>query len=310
VVDFSGSSTVDPIQDRSTQSFQVEWTEYYSSLGWTREELDREADIFLEYTRAMPNFFSNRVVVDAGCGNGRYVRVVNSLASQPPKLIVAVDLSDSIFTAARNCSGFHNVVFVKADLNLLPAILQRPVDYVYSIGVLHHTPDAHASFCSLARCVEPGGFVSAFIYGKGNPVLFRVNNFLRNRVFRAWPRNLVYGLCVLVAIPGQLFRVKFFGPWLCDFVTRFVFVSADVHNMFDAYTAGWTSFHDKEAVQRWYLENGMDCVVESRLNNTSLYCIGRKTVPEPAFAPAPIGEPVADRAPARRVDSRPCGTPA
>jgi SAM-dependent methyltransferase len=277
VIDFSRLKSADPLQERSTQSFQVEWTKYYSSLGWADAELATEEEMFLTYTRAMPSFFAGKVVVDAGCGNGRYVNIVNRLASPRPRLIIAVDLSDSIFVAAGNCSAFDNVVFIKMDVNLLPAVLRRPADYVYSIGVLHHTPDAHASFSSLARCVERDGFLSAFIYGKGNPVLLRVNTFLRNRFFRSWPRDLIYGLCVLVAIPGQIFRLRFVGPWISDFVTRFVFVSSDVHNMFDAYTAGWTSFHDKAEVERWYRENGMDCVVESQLNNTSLYCIGRKT---------------------------------
>lgn len=276
VIDFSRAMSLEPLQERSANSFQVEWTNYYSSLGWTDEELACEREMFLKYTRAMPNFFSSKVVVDAGCGNGRYVNIVNKLASPPPSLIIAVDISDSIFVAARNCATLSNVIFVKMDLNLLPAALARSVDYVYSIGVLHHTPDAHASFCSLARCVASGGFLSAFIYGKGNPVLWRVNTFLRNRFFRNWPRRLVYGLCVVIAIPCQMFRLRFVGPWILDFVTRFAFVSPDVHNMFDAYTAGWTSFHDKETVEHWYRENGMECVVESHLNNTSLFCIGRK----------------------------------
>jgi SAM-dependent methyltransferase len=282
VVDFSGVGPPSPLQQRSTLSFQREWTDYYSSLGWRENEFEVEQEMFLTYTRAMPNFFADKVVVDAGCGNGRYVRIVNRLSSPRPKVVMAVDLSDSIFVAARNCTAFDNVIFMKIDVNVLPKVLKRPVDYVYSIGVLHHTPDAHASFCSLARCLGGDGFLSAFIYGRGNRLLERVNRFLRNRFFRHWPHSLVYGLCVLVAIPGQVFRLKFVGPWMLDFVTRFVFVSPDVHNMFDAYTAGWTSFHDKEEVKRWYRENGMDCVVDSQLNNTSLYCIGRKVSGIPA----------------------------
>ena len=80
---------------------------------------------------------------------------------------------------------------------------------------------------------------------------------------------------MLVAIPCQLFKIKFFGPWMSDLVNRFVFVSSDVHNMFDAYTAGFTSFHGRGEVEQWYREAGFDCVVEEHLNRTSLYCIGR-----------------------------------
>lgn len=276
VVDFSSAQEIGPVQRRSEQSFGVEWTQYYSYLGWTPKELAREKEDFLTATRAMPNFFSNKVVVDAGCGNGRYINIVNTIAYPRPRLIIGVDLSDSIFIAARNCSSFDNVLFIRLDLNLLPAVLKHPIDFVYSIGVLHHTPDARASFNNLAKCVKGKGYLSVFVYGKGNVVLYKVNTFLRNRFFQKWPRKLVYLLCVLIAIPGQVFRVKFFGPWMCDFITRFIFVSHNVHNMFDAYTAGWTSFHEKEEVEQWYRDNGMDAVVESQVNHTVINCIGRR----------------------------------
>jgi SAM-dependent methyltransferase len=276
VVDFSSVDPIDPLQQRSKNSFGIEWSQYYSALGWSRDELGAETEMFLTYTRAMPNFFSSRIVVDAGCGNGRYINILNRIAVPPPKLIIGIDLSESIFVAARNCAKFDNVIFIKMNLNLIDKILREPVDYVYSIGVLHHTPDAQEAFNHLAQCLKPGGFLSVYLYGKGNPLLYRVNSYLRNQFFQNWPHQLIYYLMVLIAIPGQIFRLKFFGPWLCDFFNRFVFVSYDVHNMFDAYTAGYTSFHSKAEVEAWYRSNRLDCVVESQQNHTALFCIGRK----------------------------------
>ena len=210
VIDFSSVDKIDHLQTRSQESFGVEWTQYYANLGWSPKELPVETEMFLTYTRAMPNFFSNNIVIDAGCGNGRYINVVNSISSPPPRLIIGIDLADSIFVAAKNCSKFRNVVFLKVNLNLLPQILEKPVDYIYSIGVLHHTPDAKASFESLVKCVKRNGFISLYLYGKGNALLYRVNSLLRNRFFRRWPHKLVYCLVFLIAIPCQLFRIPFF----------------------------------------------------------------------------------------------------
>ena len=288
VIDFSGIEETDSVQRRSQQSFGVEWTQYYSSLGWAPKELASEREMFLTYTRAMPNFFSTKIIVDAGCGNGRYINIVNNISPSPPKLIIGVDLSDSIFVAARNCAKFTNVLFIKMNLKLLGKTLKTPVDYIYSIGVLHHTPDAKESFDGLAKCVKKHGFLSLFLYGKGNSILVKVNSFLRNRFFQKWPHKLVYYLCVLIAIPCQIFRIKFFGPWMLDLINRFIFVSPDAHNMFDAYTAGYTSFHEKSEVEEWYRVNGFDCVVESHLNHTSLFCIGRKMQAEPLRSEPPV----------------------
>jgi len=276
IIDFSAPNTVTPLQQRTNTSFGVEWSEYYPRLGWAPSEQGCEIDNFLILTKAMPNFFSAKVVIDAGCGNGRYIKVVNTISTPRPRLVIGVELSDSIIVASRNCAVYDNVVFIRMDLNALPAVIKDPVDYVYSIGVLHHTPNAEQGFYNLARCVRDGGFLSLFLYGKGNPVLYRVNCFLRNRFFRSWRHKFVFWLCVLTAIPGQLFRVKWIGPWVGDFVNRFVFVSSDVHNMFDAYTAGYTSFHERGEVERWYRSVGFDVAVEERINRTSLHCIGRK----------------------------------
>jgi SAM-dependent methyltransferase len=276
MIDLSAAQEIDRVQERSKQSFEVEWSRYYPDLGWNEETIAQETDLFLRYTKAMPNFFSDKIIIDAGCGNGRYINIVNQISSPPPKLIVGVDVSDAIVVAAKNCSAFHNVLLIKSDLNLLPKILKQPVDYIYSIGVLHHTPDAERAFANLARCVKAKGFLSMALYGKGNPVLYRTNFFLRNRLFHKLPHWLTYYLCWLMAVPCQIFRVKFVGPWMLDLVNRFVFVSPDAHNMYDAYSAGWTSFHERAEVEQWYRNGGFECVVEPVLNDTCLYAIGRK----------------------------------
>ena len=276
VIDFSTAEEINDVQKRSQESFQVEWTKYYKNLGWSLDELIDVMDSFLRCTKAMPNFFFDKIVVDAGCGNGRYINALNKLTTYPPKLIIGIELSDAVYVAAENCSTLDNVLFLKMDLNSLPKILKKPIDYIYTIGVLHHTPNAERSFYNLAECLKQDGFLSVYLYGKGNPILFRVNNFLRNRFFQKWPHKFVYYLCVLIAIPSQVFRIKFLGPWMLDFIDRFIFISPDVHNMFDAYTAGYTSFHDRKEVEQWYHSAGFDCVVESQLNHTDLYCIGRR----------------------------------
>src|SRR5436309_4875855 len=34
-----------------------------------------------------------------------------------------------------------------------------------------------------------GGFLSLYLYGKGDPILYKVNSFLRNRFFQTWPHK-------------------------------------------------------------------------------------------------------------------------
>src|SRR5215813_12237085 len=90
VIDFSSAEEMDHVQQRSERSFGVEWTDYYATLGWKSKEFASEKQMFLTYTRAMPNFFSDGIVIDAGCGNGRYINVINRLSSPPPRLVIGL----------------------------------------------------------------------------------------------------------------------------------------------------------------------------------------------------------------------------
>src|SRR5215831_13476617 len=110
VVDFSNAQEINEVQKRSEQSFQIEWTKYYRNLGWTSQEFSHEKHMFLSHTRSMPNFFANKIVIDAGCGNGRYINIVNQITSPPPLLAIDIELSVAVFVAAKNSSTFKSAI--------------------------------------------------------------------------------------------------------------------------------------------------------------------------------------------------------
>ena len=130
------------LQERSQEVVRNRVKQYCPTLGWSAAERAEETDNFLFATKAIPSFFSDKVVIDAGCGNGRYINILNSITTPPPRLIIGVDLVGGVVLAARTARSSTNVVFLRIDLNVLPLMHEGTVDYVYSIGVLHHTPDA------------------------------------------------------------------------------------------------------------------------------------------------------------------------
>ena len=69
--------------------------------------------------------------------------------------VVGADLSRAVDAAHANLGTREDVAIVQADLFELPF---RPgsFDRIYSIGVLHHTPDTHSAFQKLVRTVETG----------------------------------------------------------------------------------------------------------------------------------------------------------
>ena len=89
-----------------------------------------------------------------------------------------VAVSSAVDVAAKNLAGRDNVDVIQADLFRLP-FRDGVFDMAYSVGVLHHTPDASGAFASVSKAVRPGGSFSIFVHARGNSVLYRSNLFLR-----------------------------------------------------------------------------------------------------------------------------------
>ena len=119
---------------------------YAASFGrqWNRYDVMRPEEdeaTFRGQDRGEPGRAGGQVGLDAGCGGGRYARLVGSHGAR----LIGVDLSAAVVKAAALCSQLPNVAIVQADLLDLP-LTEKAFDLVYSIGVLHHTPDPRRAF--------------------------------------------------------------------------------------------------------------------------------------------------------------------
>jgi SAM-dependent methyltransferase len=99
------------------------------------------------------------IVLDAGCGSGRFAEVALDLGAT----VVAVDYSSAIEACWRNLRGRRNFHAIQADIRNLP-LRKSCFDCIYSFGVLQHTPDPHSSFKGLPRCLKEGGKIAVDVY--------------------------------------------------------------------------------------------------------------------------------------------------
>src|SRR6185436_1085899 len=110
-------------------------------------EKDRSGDeLFFPTTGFSPEGIKNGLSLEIGAGYGRFVDVVQRAGGR----IVGVDLSTHSIDLAQDFAGFRpNVFLVQADLFHLP-FERKTFDHVFSIGVLHHTPDTEKAFKAIA----------------------------------------------------------------------------------------------------------------------------------------------------------------
>ncbi|MBI4061453.1 MAG: glycosyltransferase [Elusimicrobia bacterium] len=279
---------------KTRDAFGWEWLRYPGSLPGDRE-------VFLEETMIPPHALAGGLVLDAGCGMGRYSAVALSLGAE----VVAADMSASLERVAALARKQAKLHAVEADL-LHPPFRKGVFDAVYSQGVLHHTADTRAAFKAVAALVKPQGLLAVWLYGKAgrfsdfasNPlkpgrswvarhrriawgvVLLRhvVSDFVRAFTTRM-PIRAVYALCRpltwLGAVPGLKWFTYSVDP---RYQVRLI-------ENFDWISPPHQRHHTKEELLRWYADEGfsiVDVLAHGLVPKPG--ALGRKNHPKPAPA--------------------------
>ena len=233
---------------------------YADSFGrqWNRYDVMRPEEdeaTFQVKTGIAPETLSGRLVLDAGCGGGRYARLLGSHGAK----VIGVDLSSAVIKASQLCRSLPNVAIIQADLLDLP-LADGAFDFVYSIGVLHHTPDPRRAFGQIARKVKPGGRLAVWLYRRNIFLQEWLNTGLR-RITTRLPSRVLEPLCVGLGAIGSI-------PILNRTLNKIANFSSHpdwtlrVCDNFDWYAPRFQSHHSIEELRSWFGEEGFGELVE------------------------------------------------
>jgi SAM-dependent methyltransferase len=138
------------VQLDSSSSSSASRDRFFAETGWTADEI------------------KGKVLLDAGCGAGRFAEVALDCGAK----VVAVDLSAAAWACRRTLERFcsDDYLVLRADLFDLPLRAQS-FDGIYSLGVLQHTPDPLGAVDQLARFLKPTARLATWIYEKRAPDL-------------------------------------------------------------------------------------------------------------------------------------------
>lgn len=249
-------------QDRTKSAYALQWNRFRI----VRPEEDRAT--FRNRTGLEPADLDGRLVLDAGCGMGRYLRVAAGAGAR----VVGLDLSWSLRAARELTAGLPGVRLVRGDL-LRPPLAAGTFDHIYSLGVLDHTPDPRRAFLALAGLLKPGGRLVVWVYPRERPRLERVIAVHR-AISTRLPLPLLVALSRLSAPVGGLKRrlmasrnrlVARLGVAL-NVLTIGVSMHPDpevrVCDTLDWYAPRYLSRHTVEEVAGWFAEAGLVDVVD------------------------------------------------
>lgn len=174
------------------KTFDYEWKAHHEGQFETDtlygHTLEEDWEYFLDALMIPESRISGSIVLDAGCGSGRFTRLI---ADHGAAAVIGVDINEAVDGASAYCGHLPNVHMVQANLYALP-FKQEVFDLIWCRGVLHHTPDAARGHHALAQHVKPGGVMFVWVYAKRfSPFRFTKDVLDAFRVTRLPPRLLL-----------------------------------------------------------------------------------------------------------------------
>tara|TARA_B100001250_G_scaffold300104_1_gene261773 strand:- start:7647 stop:8675 length:1029 start_codon:yes stop_codon:yes gene_type:complete len=240
---------------------------------WFEEMHDEESIINPEHEKLFSNSLNinkdeieNKLVLDAGCGNGRFSYVVSGY---DPKLLVSFDISQGLGKAKETILKHNpnaNISFIQGDVTK-PPFKKEAFDIVYSWGVTHHTPNTKKTVRTLSKLVKEEGLFGIYVY-VFNPsyeydkqflgLLAYLRSFLLIRPFRFICSRLPVNLVKLIFQPiyyfEKLIGFGIFGnhgyphdPFNKDRYFRVVV---------DRFKTRYASEHKEEEIFKWFFDQG------------------------------------------------------
>jgi SAM-dependent methyltransferase/uncharacterized protein YbaR (Trm112 family) len=236
-----------------------------------------------ELSAASTSRLAGRKVLEAGCGMGKYVRVVSELGAS---LAVGLDASDAVERAVEVTERRPNALIVQGDIFHPP--LRGGFDFAYSVGVLHHTPAPRRAFESVASLVSPGGELAVWLYPHSDEIAPYLLEIWHERLLRPLTSRLDHRtlerLCVAL---GKLTvvktRLRNRGGILRNGIARALSSVAVGEHLdpgiaaflnFDWYSPPYRSRHTDAELEEWFVDAGFS---QPRALPLPVSAIGRAT---------------------------------
>jgi 2-polyprenyl-3-methyl-5-hydroxy-6-metoxy-1,4-benzoquinol methylase len=223
--------------------------------------------------------FENKVVLDAGCGTGRYI--TSDFSKYDCKEIIAVDIGRQVFEAMNN-NNSENTHFVQADLTTLP-FKKEVFDVITSHGVLHHTPEPRRTFAKLSKHLKIDGMMAIYVYHKEwahfsahkkslfldatyscGVMIWQGIRKVVSRLPHFMIKAFVYLMAIKASIEATLEKNKITKPIgkLHRLLPPFAYMGVNFHERvvrnYDHYSATFNYFQTVDEVVDWFKTAGFD----------------------------------------------------
>ena len=216
--------------------------------------------------------FINKIILDAGCGNGRNAYWMLKYSA---KKVVAFDYDDSTITVAKkNLNKFKNCL-VKYN-SIYEINYKEEFDISMAIGVIQHLEYPERAVNSLVEATKKNGLVLIWVYAhEGNEWIVKYINPIR-KITSCLPVFLVNMLSSLLAVVlySYLHLIKQQKEYFIQ-LSKFRFWV--IHNIIlDQLIPKIANYWTKEEALKKFDNKNLKDIEIHKINNNSWTLIGRK----------------------------------
>jgi 2-polyprenyl-3-methyl-5-hydroxy-6-metoxy-1,4-benzoquinol methylase len=174
------------MRNNTKKSFYDKW--YKNPKVFFKEILDKNSDMqkwilsrngFESFDKFSTYLKNKRIILDAGCDNGRITSLLYELAPLDCK-IVGVDLVAADI-ARKNFNDIKRVFFETRDLTDNLSSLGK-FDFIYCQEVLHHVSTPSLAFKNLCMLLEPDGEIAIYVYKKKAAAREFMDDHIREKI--------------------------------------------------------------------------------------------------------------------------------
>jgi SAM-dependent methyltransferase len=186
-------------QGSSVEDFSDQWVHYKQQAGRYASE-----EMLADYLDPLLDLRSlaGADVCEVGCGNGRFLRHLAARA----KSVTGIEPSEAYRNSIEYTRDLPNVRVVHSDV--YDVTIENAFDYVFCLGVLHHTPDPAETVRRIRRMTKPSGKAVIWTYGReGNGLYLLLARCLRvfttrmsHRALERFSSVLLYPLKAYIAL--------------------------------------------------------------------------------------------------------------
>lgn len=181
-----------PLSQKTISDFGTQWTTYDNTDGYFGSA-DFLADFIKPFDTAR---FTNARVADIGSGTGRFAAGLLEMGAEH---VYAVEPSQAISVIENRFKDDPRVTA----LNIQGAALPRDLnlDFIISIGVVHHIPTPEPVIKAAYDALKPGGQFIVWLYGKEGSRIYLALALPLRLITKHMPSKMVASLAWLLDFP-------------------------------------------------------------------------------------------------------------